>query len=318
MLQIQGVSSSVEAVPENFAAWYPKVREPLQNQRQMKNILFPTDFSEAANKAFIYALHLADRAKATITTLHVYQRPQLKSMTLPHTLEEFYATFDLYEFESYRNNLPEIMEIANKNGFGHMEIRHVLEQGETKDKIIEVAKREDADLIVMGTTGARGLKGILLGSVAAAMLVEAPCPVLAVPEKNTFDGHLNKIAYTTSFQEDEKGGLEVLQQLLSPFHPDIYCLHVDLGHTHGIHNPMKEWQAGIQANNHIHFKVLDGTDIYKAAISYVEENNIDLIAMVTHKRKWIEELFTYSHARKMSSYGRAPVLSLPAVMLPVS
>lgn len=284
----------------------------------MKNILFPTDFSEAANKAFIYALHLADHTKATITTLHVYQKPQLKSMTLPHTLEEFYATFDLYEFENYRNRLPEIMEIANTHGFGHIEIRHLLEQGETKEKIAEVAKREAADLIVMGTTGARGLKGILLGSVAAAMLVEAPCPVLAVPEKNTFDGALNKIAYTTSFQEDEKKGLEVLQQLLLPYHPDIYCLNVDLGHTQSIHDPMKQWKADIHANNHIHFEVLDGTDIYKAAISYVEENNIDLIAMVTHKRRWIEELFTYSHARKMSSYGRVPVLSLPAVMLPVS
>lgn len=280
----------------------------------MKNILFPTDFSEAANKAFIYALHLANHAQATITTLHVYQKPQLKSMTLPHTLEEFYATFDLYEFESYRNALPEIMEIARSNGFAHIEIHHVLEQGETKDKIKEVAQREGADLIVMGTTGARGLKGILLGSVAAAMLVEAPCPVLAVPERNTFDGNINKIAYTTSYQEEEKKGLEVLQQLLSPFHPDIYCLNVDLSHTRGIRNPMEDWKSDISANGHIHFEVLDGTDIYQAAISYVEENNIDLIAMVTHKRKWIEELFTYSHARKMSSYGRVPVLSLPAVL----
>lgn len=280
----------------------------------MKNILFPTDFSEAANKAFIYALHLADRNKAAITTLHIYKKPQLKSMTLPHTLEEFYATFDLYEFESYRRNLPSLKEIAEKNGFGHVEIRHVLEQGDTGEKIIELARDEAFDLIVMGTTGARGLKGILIGSVAAAMLVDAPCPVLAVPEKNAFDGKIDQIAFTTSYSEDEKEGLAILQRMLAPFDPDIHCINVDLAHTHDIHNPMEAWKADLPTNDHLHFEILNGTDIYKATLWYMEEKQIDLIAMVTHKRKWLDELLTYSHARKMSSHGKVPVLSLPAVM----
>ena len=38
----------------------------------MKNILFPTDFSENAKKAYIYALHIAEQLGASITTLHVY------------------------------------------------------------------------------------------------------------------------------------------------------------------------------------------------------------------------------------------------------
>jgi len=281
----------------------------------MKNILFPTDFSEAANAAFIYALHLADHKKASITTLHVYQKPQLKTMTLPHTLDNFFATFDLFEFENYRDNLPKIMEVAHKNGFDHIEINHVLEQGETKEKIIQIAKRDAVDLIVMGTTGARGLKGIFLGSVAAAMLIDAPCPVLAVPEKSTFDDNIDNIAFTSSFRDDEKRGLKILQQLLAPFQPDIYCLNISSKHERATDERMKEWKSAILPSDKLHFEILEGTNIYKSAMTYVEKNNIDLIAMVTHKRKWIEELFTHNHAKKMSSYGRVPLLSLPAAML---
>lgn len=281
----------------------------------MKNILFPTDFSEASDKAFIYALHLADKWKATITTLHIYQKPQLKSMSLPHTLEDFYGSFDLYELEGYRDYIPRLMESVNSNGFRHIEIQHILEQGEVKEKIIELAKREAADLIVMGTTGARGLKGVLLGSVAGAMLIDAPCPVLAVPKDNVFDGELDQIAFTTSYRDDEKGGLELLRKLTADFSPEIHCVNVDLAHTHEIHNPMEEWKMGIEADENLHFEILDGTDLYKAMTVFMDKNHIDMITMVTHKRSWLQELFTYSHAKKMSYHSKTPVLALPEGML---
>lgn len=50
--------------------------------------------------------------------------------------------------------------------------------------IADVAVREHADLIVVGTRGHTALAGLLLGSVTQRLLHIAPCPVLAVPDRD--------------------------------------------------------------------------------------------------------------------------------------
>jgi hypothetical protein len=55
-----------------------------------------------------------------------------------------------------------------------------LEQGSPGSQILEVAKREAADLIVMGTHGRAGARRLVLGSVAENVVRLAPCPVLTV------------------------------------------------------------------------------------------------------------------------------------------
>jgi nucleotide-binding universal stress UspA family protein len=57
----------------------------------------------------------------------------------------------------------------------------VAESGDPRTTIIDQAVSKKADLLVMGTHGRRGWKRLLLGSVAEAVLREAPCPVLTVP-----------------------------------------------------------------------------------------------------------------------------------------
>ncbi len=61
--------------------------------------------------------------------------------------------------------------------------RHVL-VGSPVDEICGLAKKFDADIIVVGTHGRRGVSRLLLGSVAEGVLRSALCPVLVVRQKN--------------------------------------------------------------------------------------------------------------------------------------
>ena len=80
----------------------------------MPTILFPTDFSDAATRAFVYALQLADRIDAKIITLHVFEKPDISGLThVPLSLEEFYNTIDLYEFENYKDAVPVLDKIQD-------------------------------------------------------------------------------------------------------------------------------------------------------------------------------------------------------------
>jgi nucleotide-binding universal stress UspA family protein len=53
-------------------------------------------------------------------------------------------------------------------------------RGLPDDRIVETARRENVDVIVMGTHGRRGAARLLLGSVAARVIASAPCPVLTI------------------------------------------------------------------------------------------------------------------------------------------
>ena len=279
----------------------------------MKKILFPTDFSEAANKAFIFALHLADKAGATITTLHIYPKPEIKSGALPRTLDDFYNSYDLEEFQQYRKAIPALRTIQIDSGFAHVKLNHALKPGKVVDTILQSAKEEKADLIVMGTTGASGLKKLFLGSVAGAILESSPCPVLAVPEKTNFDGQIDQVAFTVSYQDEEKKALGQIVEILAPFQANIHCINVDLAHADFHTHAMDKFKAELEVSGeNIHFHVIEGNSIEGAIVDFLKEKQIDILAMIAHKRSFLDALFNYSRAKMMSYHSDTPILSIPA------
>lgn len=276
----------------------------------MNKILFPTDFSEAAEKAFIYALHLADKFGAEITTLHAYELPVVNDIDLTPSLRNFYDNMDLYEFESYRDAIPPLVDTARAHGFDHITMQHVLKKGDPESAILETAVTDAIDLIVMGTTGARGLKEIFMGSTAGEVMENAPCPVLAIPEKSGFDGKIDNIAFTTSFTEEEQLTLHLLNKMFAPFEPKIHCLNVDLAHTETYTKKMEGFSTPFKAFPNMTFHVLDGTDFNDVLTNYMDEHNIDMIAMVTRQRNFIQELFHFSKTKQMAYHAHTPVLAL--------
>ena len=61
---------------------------------------------------------------------------------------------------------------------------HRLVLGVASEDIVRIADEEEADLIVIGTHGRTGLKRVLMGSVAEAVMRHANCPVLTLKEAN--------------------------------------------------------------------------------------------------------------------------------------
>jgi nucleotide-binding universal stress UspA family protein len=66
----------------------------------------------------------------------------------------------------------------------NLDYAHRLLTGDPASEIVNLAKSEQADLIVLGTHGRTGLARLLMGSTAEQVLRHAPCPVLAIKEPN--------------------------------------------------------------------------------------------------------------------------------------
>ncbi len=133
----------------------------------LKNILMPTDFSEASAYAARYACALAKEYEAQLHVLHV----AWTAATGPD--REF---LEKEMKEEAGNSIVRFMETECE---GLKVIREV-KAGIPLQEIVTQARRRDADLIVMGTHGRTFLKYALLGSVTSKVVRKAPCPVLTV------------------------------------------------------------------------------------------------------------------------------------------
>jgi nucleotide-binding universal stress UspA family protein len=138
-----------------------------------KTLLVPTDFGGAAEVALDYAVELAGTFGAEIVLLHAFETPAggFRDASLGGD-----ADLDRRILDGL-NGL-----IATRRG-AVVPIRSCLERGDPWRAILDVAERERADLIVMGTHGRRGLPHALLGSVAEKVVRTSSIPVLVVRGK---------------------------------------------------------------------------------------------------------------------------------------
>src|SRR6266545_1167979 len=139
-----------------------------------QRFLIPVDFSEYANQAVEYAIGLASKLGARLTLLHVIQPLPLAGVDMGVTLPYTY----IQDLEAeIANSMQAYLERVTAAGLeGEIAVVH----GVPFQEILETAKTQQVDLIVMGTHGRTGLQHVLLGSVAEKVVRLAPCPVLVV------------------------------------------------------------------------------------------------------------------------------------------
>ena len=145
-----------------------------------KKVLFCTDFSENSDYAFNFAYGIAKRDEGLLYILHVIpgnpHRAFAEGIIPGDTLEKIHKEFE----ENLVNNYREHYLKKSKNG---VPFEIVTKSGREDDEIIKSAKKEKADIIVMGTHGRTGIEHVFFGSVAEKVIRHSPFPVFIVPSK---------------------------------------------------------------------------------------------------------------------------------------
>lgn len=142
-----------------------------------KKILIAMDGSEHAKHALNYAVESAVKWGAELIILTVV--PPISPLVYS---SEFNAPYipDLMDNlrESHQRMLSEAANIA-KNKKPDLKVETRLEKGRPSDVIVEIAKEEDVDLIVMGSRGMGGIVGFL-GSTSRHVVEACTKPILIV------------------------------------------------------------------------------------------------------------------------------------------
>jgi len=187
---------------------------------QVKNILFPTDLSEAGLAACPYAAELAKRFGAQLYVLHVVA-PAVNPMTEPATwavLEKASEAEAERERRTLRDAFPEIAP----------EI--LIEEGGFWTVLESALKKYAIDLIVLGTHGRTGAKRFFLGSLAEEIFRKAPCPVITIgpssKEKPLKGWEFEQIVYGTDFGPGYKAAASLAISLAEEFQAHLTLVHV--------------------------------------------------------------------------------------------
>ncbi|RPJ56251.1 MAG: universal stress protein [Acidobacteria bacterium] len=142
---------------------------------EIKRILCSTDFSEASRAALPLAVRIAKRMEAQLYLIHVVRE-------LPYAAPDPNYHFEVPEYERYltaaaEKRLDELDESVTAQGVSTVKL---LMHGNVADQILEAAKNQDIDMIVMATHGETGWRHMVFGSVAEKVVRQAHCPVLTI------------------------------------------------------------------------------------------------------------------------------------------
>jgi len=142
---------------------------------KVKKILFPVDFTMNMEKVLPIVKDMVKAFDAKLYVIHVIR-----------SAEEFVG-FEMGTawYAALEKDLMDGAEKSMKRLVAeHLEdldsVETQIAVGDVVDEILEYVKKQDIDLIVIGTHGRKGLEKVMFGSVAEGIIKEAPCPVLTV------------------------------------------------------------------------------------------------------------------------------------------
>ena len=280
----------------------------------MKHILVPTDFSENAYQALLYAARLFEKNPCTIHILHSieFEATWLTSrVDIGHSDQVF---DELYDRADKKCEAVKARLIEDTKGYGHTFdlIATAMSLPRAMNRICE---QRDVDLVVMGTKGQSGLKEVILGSNTTNVINKIKrIPVLVIPPDTQFKP-LSLMAFATSFEyEFRPTHLNELIYLAKLFDSEIKILHVredDI--TTDEQRKNMDNLVAILADVQCNVEWLEGGSGKTEVITnYVENNEIALLGMIYYKRNFLMQLFRESVVKKIGRQPSIPYLVIPA------
>jgi nucleotide-binding universal stress UspA family protein len=140
---------------------------------EWKKICCGTDFSESSRLAMLRGAELARRLEGELELVHVHMPPPAVGEVLAVQGDE--VGTELVELEKTM-----AMWRGEAERLAGRPVRSTVLPGDAASEIVRFARERGSDLIVLGTHGRKGLKRLVLGSVAERVMREAPCAVLVV------------------------------------------------------------------------------------------------------------------------------------------
>lgn len=143
--------------------------------KQVKKILFPIDFASHFESLVPWVSTMAQKFDATVYVMFVTQDlSNFSTFFVPH------GNIQSFQEEAVNAAKKKMAGAVQEFFKSFAKLETQVDVGSPAAKIVEFAKKEKIDMIIMGAHGRKGLDKAIFGSVADKVVASAPCPVLTV------------------------------------------------------------------------------------------------------------------------------------------
>ena len=273
----------------------------------MKTILVPIDFSEEAKYACKVAASIAKQTNSQIILLHMLDIPSTsvdpmtesnlgggaQTIFYMKTIHKKFAEFKAFPFF---DGIKVIESVIFKKAF----------QG-----VIEESSKNKVELIVMGSQGATGIKEMLVGSNTEKVVRQSDIPVLVI-KQDIENFKIKNMIFASDFSENSKKNFQKVIDFATLFNAKIHFLYINT-----IHNFESTRDSREKINNYISSFKLDDytaniyndTSIEEGILNYGKEIDADVIAINTHGRSGLSQLFNESISKELANHALRPVVT---------
>lgn len=277
-----------------------------------KRIILPTDFSENAWNAAIYALELFKHVPCDFFLLNSYQVGASGLSTKMAGANDT-RLYNLMKEQSERDLERELERIkkVDKNP------KHTFTSKSIMDTLVnaigKTVYQEEIDYIIMGTKGASGLKEVFMGSNTYTIIKEMDfCPVIAVPEDYRPNGKLDSILLATGYEHlFENYELKPLLNLVKSFNAKLWIAHV--GNETSFTSEQKAFKSALEKRlRSIDFEFVEvekDVSVNNTIQRLIQEDgNIDMVAMINQDHSFFERLTREPVIKKVTLNSTVPFL----------
>lgn len=280
----------------------------------MKVIIVPTDFSENAANAVKYAIHLSKMHYFKLIFTHVYSVPFLSPEAGMVYDASFYEAMRIQAEKALRESIEKVYESIGMHRNLLLSELEVLEAISLAGGIQKMQHKYEANLVIMGTHGATGLKKFFLGSNAVDVIKNIEIPVLTVPDHWQFK-ELKNIAYASDFTDIENE-LKQVTGFANAFHANVNVIHIAKNESNTeiieVDPLLKKWQ---QLNDYpkINLHLMQAntkSDTHEALKKLLNEMDVDILVMFHQHHDFWKSIFEKSTTAELVYEWAAPVLTM--------
>lgn len=275
--------------------------------KPIKNIVVATDFSVTSRNAYRYAKSLAETLDATITVVNVKEHFIMVSDVMIAPLPEA-------DNESLVEDVKELIAeedaVLNKSTVKD-EVKIKIFKGNPVDILAELSSSNEADLIVMGSTGLQDIVDKVIGSVSLKVANKARCPVILIPR----DARWNPIEQIMFASNDESITPKVIHEITdfaAKIKADIHFVNVkNFDPVFELKQNEVSWTDlfdSVNPDSYFETHTIYGNDTTDELKKYSEENNINMMAFASKHRNFWGNIIHKSVTENMALSTTIPMM----------
>ncbi|MFY0603783.1 MAG: universal stress protein [Flavobacteriaceae bacterium] len=275
----------------------------------MKTIIVPIDFSNHSEFALKTAAFLAKKNGARLIALHMLDIQADFFNESPSNIQE--RTVFYYQLAKKRFN-----DFLKKDYLKDIKVTPIIKHFKVFSEVNDLAVEENADLIIMGSHGASGIKELFVGSNTEKVIRFSEVPVMVIKREMT-DVSFDNVVYATDFSRETIDAYIRIKSIVEGFNGKLDILYVntpyeDFKTTAEMESLAAEFLVTAEGNTNYLSKVnfVSDRSVEQGILNFANVIGADLIGVSTHARKGLSHIFKGSLSEDIANHSSLPILTV--------